>query len=81
MCAVLEALNKHCGVVLTLSHMTAVRHTLITSAEIITLIYFGRVYAVRPVKCRRSAISTEVTAIHARASANMKCVAPLPQTV
>ncbi len=27
--------------------MTAVRHTIITSAEIITLIYFVRVYAVR----------------------------------
>lgn len=70
-CVVLEALNKHCGVVLTLSHMTAVRHTLITSAEIITLIYFARAYSVKPFERKRSAILTEVTAIHARAKANI----------
>lgn len=71
MCVVLEALNKHCGVVLTLSHMTAVRHTLITSAEIITLIYFARAYSVKPFERTRSAILTEVTAIHARTKANI----------
>lgn len=61
-CVVLGALNKHCGVVLTLSHMTAVRHTLIISVEIITLIYFASAYSIKPFECTRSAISIEVTA-------------------
>lgn len=42
--------------------MTAVRHTLITSAEIITLIYFDCAYSIKTFECTRSAISIEVTA-------------------
>jgi len=67
-CVFLGALNKHCGVILTLSHMTAVRHTLITSAEIITLIYFACAYSIKPFECTQSVISIEVTA---RAKANI----------